>query len=190
MEYKDIIQKLGGIDGFMGSELQREYMFNLGVQSFCAAEIGTWKGLSAAIVGLGMSERKMRGKYYCVDTFESSNNELEKENTLDIFLQHIINFNLSDILIPIKGFSYDINVWKLIPHGLDFIYIDGSHETPAVIQDTLLYLHKVRNGGLILYHDYTWQTVREAIDHLIQIKLIRLVEFFDDFAVCTPVHHV
>ena len=44
---------------------------------------------------------------------------------------------------------------NLIPDGsLDFVYIDGDHTAKGVILDLLIWLPKVRCGGLVLGDDY------------------------------------
>lgn len=38
--------------------------------------------------------------------------------------------------------------------SLDFVYIDGNHTLPYVVQDIFLWERKVRHGGIIAGHDY------------------------------------
>jgi len=196
MNYKEYDDKIRTIIGFMGSERQREYMFELGKQSICAAEIGTWKGLSASIVGFGMLEGNNNGKYYCIDTFESTycNKDCGEivaeyyvvgENTWKTFNQLIDNFNLQDIIVPIRGYSYHIDTLKQIPNNLDFLYIDGNHESEAVLLDTILYASKVKLNGLILYHDHTFDSVQNAIKQAIELKIISFIDVIDDFGIYT-----
>jgi len=185
MNYSDISEKIAIVQGFMGSERQREYMFELGKRCNCAAEIGTWKGLSASIVGLGMLEGNNNGKYYCIDTFESSNTELDDENTWEEFNKVINDLNLNNILIPVVGYSYNPKVWSQIPNGLDFVYIDGDHEPESILQDTVLYVPKVKTGGLIIYHDHTWDQIQTAVKQAIKWKIITLMEEIDDCGIYT-----
>lgn len=221
MEYKDIKPLIESIPdfGWMSSERQREYMFNLGKVTTCAAEIGTYKGLSAAIVGLGMKnseDNTIDRTYYCIDSFESSNVELDGRNTWDCFLSNMAIIGLyvsTEIIInkggytlthnqptveepksgikPIIGFSYQEIIPKCISVGpiLDWIYIDGSHETPDVLQDIELYHPKVKEGGLLLFHDHTWTSVRKAVDIAVRKNLIEVVEIFDDFGVYKKVNN-
>lgn len=213
MEYKDIKPLIDSIPdfGWMSSERQREYMFNLGKVTTCAAEIGTYKGLSAAIVGLGMKDaedKETHRSYYCIDTFYSSNVELDGLETFEAFIKNMktvgvfvapelkvlksgsgiggweddtIKTERSGIQ-PIIGFSYQSIVTNIVPL-LDWIYIDGSHETPDVLHDIELYHPKVKEGGLLLFHDHTWPSVRKAVDIAVRKNLIEVVEIFDDFGV-------
>ncbi len=59
--------------------------------------------------------------------------------------------------------------------SLDFAYIDGDHCFDPVMQDLICWARKVRNGGLIMLHDYAafWQGgVRYAVDAYTQCHLI------------------
>ncbi len=60
--------------------------------------------------------------------------------------------------------------------SLDFVHIDGDHAFDMVMQDLILYVHKVRKGGMILIHDYFnfYQGgVVKAIDAYTECHLIR-----------------
>lgn len=51
--------------------------------------------------------------------------------------------------------SQDPNVWGLIEDGsVDFLNIDGDHTFDAAVLDIIHYAPKVREGGLVLVHDY------------------------------------
>ena len=58
--YRDYESEISKVEGMMHSYAQKEYMFDLGIQSQTAAEIGSWKGLSAAIVAMGMKQRETK----------------------------------------------------------------------------------------------------------------------------------
>lgn len=185
MNYSNVSTIINKVNGFMGSEAQREFMFNLGKVTENAAEIGSFKGLSAVIVLLGMvsSNRIKSPKYYCIDTFEASNVELNKESTLDEFKRVTSEIDKYNIIQIVQGYSDNVDVINKVPNNLDWIYIDGSHETNDVIKDIMIYQHKVKKNGLMLFHDYTWETVKKAIDYCEQLNLIQHVTDFDDFAV-------
>lgn len=184
MLYKDIEEKVNSLNGFMGSIAQREFMFNLGKMSKLGAEIGSFKGLSAFIVGSGMSLNG--GSYYCIDTFKAENPELQDEDTFIAFSQAIKG--LEHIIKPVMALSCDQKALVTVPNNLDFVYIDGAHDEENVWKDTVNYYDKVRKGGLLLFHDHTWVTVKAGIDRAIkdlaaQGAILELVYFEDDFGV-------
>ena len=185
MNYSQVSNYLQSVNGFMGSEAQREFMFNLGKMTNKAAEIGSYKGLSASIVVLGMiSSNKLEvPSYYCIDTFESSNIELNDESTLNEFTNALKNIDQYGIVKVLKGYSTDKEILELVPNDLDWIYIDGSHETDDVIKDIELYVDHIKDEGLLLFHDHTWESVIKAINKKVEDGLISLVCFFDDFGV-------
>ncbi len=43
---------------------------------------------------------------------------------------------------------------KFEDESLDFVHIDGDHAFDMVMQDLIFYVPKVRQGGMILVHDY------------------------------------
>ncbi len=47
--------------------------------------------------------------------------------------------------------------------SIDFIFLDGCHDTPAVLADIAAWLPKVRPGGWIAGDDYGWAGVKEAV---------------------------
>jgi predicted O-methyltransferase YrrM len=187
MNYSDIKHKFNTVNGFMGSEAQREFMFNLAKMTNCAAEIGSYKGLSACIVLAGMSDtnRALPPRYYCIDTFEASNTELESESTLEEFTNAVKEFDPRSLHYKIlKGFSGDPHVLDQIKdETLEFLYIDGSHETEDVLNDVILYHSKIVRGGLYLFHDFTWDTVRAAVDSAAIGGILEPICRMDDFGV-------
>jgi methyltransferase family protein len=48
--------------------------------------------------------------------------------------------------------------------SLDFVFIDGCHETAAVLQDISVWLPKIAKGGILAGDDYGFDSVRRAID--------------------------
>lgn len=82
---------------------------------------------------------------------------------------------------------------------LDFIYIDGDHSLPFVIQDIWQWSRKVRSGGVISGHDYfctrppairnTVCHVQPAVDACAQVMGIAKVFIFGGEAVRGDMDH-
>lgn len=51
-----------------------------------------------------------------------------------------------------NDYSYKVNN-KFIDASIDFIFIDGSHIYEDVKQDYELYISKIKEGGLLFFHD-------------------------------------
>jgi predicted O-methyltransferase YrrM len=55
------------------------------------------------------------------------------------------------------GFSQE-ELRKLPLDTYDIIYIDGSHAGPHVLEDAVLSLRLLKDGGLIIFDDYFWNS--------------------------------
>ena len=55
------------------------------------------------------------------------------------------------------GYSNDptvvYNSRKLLPHGIDVLFIDGDHKYESILTDWLLYSPLVKKGGIVAFHD-------------------------------------
>jgi len=64
-----------------------------------------------------------------------------------------------------------------VPDGLDWAYVDASHDRPAVARDLDLWYPKVRKGGLFMGHDYGGEyteQVKPAVDRFLRGKGLKL----------------
>ena len=149
-------------EGWISSESNREYFYEAGKEITTGCEIGTFKGLSACLIGFHLKDTP-GGKYYCIDTFESTGNDQKPEYTFPEWKKNIDDAGLSDVCVPIKGWSTDKAVIAKIPDELDFIFVDGDHTADAVYADAVTYWPKLRSGGRMAFHDSTWDSVKEGI---------------------------
>ncbi len=46
--------------------------------------------------------------------------------------------------------------------SIDYLHIDGSHAMVSAVEDVLLYVRKVRPGGIVLFDDIEWETTAPA----------------------------
>lgn len=71
---------------------------------------------------------------------------------------------LEDNLAPYKNFTYiegfSVDSFKTFNHNgqtkefLDFVYIDGEHETKYVLEDAINSFHCLKSGGIMAFDDY------------------------------------
>jgi hypothetical protein len=87
----------------------------------------------------------------CVDPWiPYGANTQEKEDSL---YEHTIK-RLEGMNVDVKRMT-SLEASRIIPDGsLDFVYIDALHDFNSVMMDILLWVPKVRSGGIISGHDY------------------------------------
>lgn len=94
--------------------------------------------------------------------------------------------------IDATGRARQVRVWrerssdalpKLLENwrgALDYVYIDGSHEAPDVLFDSVLALELLKVGGILIWDDYQWRggagvhAPRLAIDAVLGVHQERL----------------
>lgn len=137
----------------------RELFFPLLVETLglkTGAEIGVDKGDFSALILENTSIEKM----YCIDPwiddfgsncrpgyFDKSGNVRMKQ-AYDKLKPYVDNGRAE--LVRATG----LEASKILPSGLDFIYIDGDHSLEGVFYDVYEWTPKVKIGGIISGHDY------------------------------------
>lgn len=132
-------------------------------------ELGTWKGRSAAFMGVEIINS---GKEILLDTVDHfigveprTNLPVQRVRFVKSYREALEN------LRPV------MNVVRIIPvdtaeaaglyedNSLDFVFIDGNHARPFVTKDIHLWYPKVKSGGIFAGHDYTSHIgVKRAVD--------------------------
>lgn len=147
-----------GINGFL-SDPEKHYLYKLGFEIKKYGEIGSFKGLSAILVGLGMLESgKKNFQIFCIDTFEMTNNEkkgLDPDYTYDAFIENISKFpEIKEKIKIVRGYSDQVR--SQVPDKyFDVFFIDGDHTYEGVSEDYKNYKKKLKLGGLMIFHDYS-----------------------------------
>ena len=68
--------------------------------------------------------------------------------------------------------DYSRRASLVVPDGLDFVYIDASHDELSVVIDIACWFPKVRTGGIISGHDYgNSNPVQRAVDRMFGDKV-------------------
>ncbi len=109
-------------------------------------EIGVDKGAYTAILcDVGM-------KVYGVDPYVNYDEYKRPAGYKSTYEEAIQNLKGKNCKI-IRSFSHEA-VKKFKDETIDFVYIDGNHTLPYVVQDIFLWERKVRIGGVVSGHDY------------------------------------
>lgn len=79
-----------------------------------------------------------------------------------------------------RGYSSSI-VPTFSDDSFDLIYVDGNHESPYVLEDAILCLRKVKNGGYILFDDTQCPKVQKALTLFVPLyqSSIQRIEHLD-----------
>lgn len=123
-------------------------------------EIGSYMGRSASLIGQVAQDKGF--EFVCVDNFvtgfEDKSVQQELRNNLDRNKVRYVLFEMYSRRAA-KLFDY---------HEVDFVFIDGDHRYEGCFEDINLWLPRVKQNGLVAFHDYnsSWIGVRKAVDEI------------------------
>lgn len=105
-----------------------------------------------------------------IDTFEGSIEHKIRNQDFPLMLKNFaenIKPYAEKVLIK-QGYS-QIVLREFKPSSFHFIYIDGSHQAPDVLEDTLLSWRLLKKDGILIFDDYSWG--EEFDDPLLRPKM-------------------
>lgn len=125
-------------------------------------EIGSYLGASTCFLALGCQLNY--SKVYAIDTWTNISMSEGCRNTFNEFIRNTAP--LQQWIIPLQGLSKDVA--QSFDGGIDLLFIDGDHSYEGASSDLEMWLPKVKNGGVVVLHDYCWSKgVRRAVrEHL------------------------
>lgn len=131
-------------------------------------EVGSWKGRSAAFMGVEIINSNKHIRFECVDHFRGSS---EHANDPDVRGGILLQTFLRNVA-PVGRVIHVVNLPSLeavlaYPDAsLDFVLIDASHEYEHVLADIQAWLPKIKPGGVIAGDDYGWPGVHRACNEV------------------------
>lgn len=143
------------------------------IDEYHFVEIGSWKGKSSTYMAVEILNSGKRIKFDCVDTWNGSEEHLDKNNNSYEPLLEIPNGLYNEFLKNIEPVKSVINPIRMSSieasklykdNSLDFIFIDGAHDYFNVKQDVEHWFPKIKVGGYITGDDYAWPSVSNAVD--------------------------
>ena len=111
-------------------------------------EIGSWKGRST--VWLAEGARLAGQRVHAIDRHTQSLED-PLANTLAEFLQNIERAGVADVIEPLVMSSADAAA--VVGGPVELLFIDGDHSLEGVRRDAEIWLPRVMNGGLVMFHD-------------------------------------
>ena len=127
-------------------------------------EIGSYEGASAVYMIKYLSSMN-GGRVVCIDTWEGGVehalvNMSNVEKTFDANVIHAICEGDNKVSVEKIKSSSLVALSKMIADGrlsfFDMVYIDGSHQAPDVLVDSVLSFQLLKKGGLMVFDDYLW----------------------------------
>lgn len=150
-----------------------------------ALEIGVYRGSSLAIIAAATdADAVVYGvdPWLATEAYESNTPISGKINTfIDSLDWNLLHTNVCNLMREKFGDKVKIirqtaeDAWSdLNMLTLDFIHIDGNHDTKLVSKDFALYVPMVRPGGIIVVDDTDWPSVQAAFPvlHRHQVELV------------------
>lgn len=138
-------------------------------------EVGTWKGTSAAYLGVEIVNSGKKIALHCVDTWEGAPEHLDKNNqfyepileTPGLLYEEFIKNTepLKDVITPLKMTSHEASR-LYADNSLPFVFLDAAHDYENVKQDILDWWPKIKPGHILAGHDIYHNGVRTAVNEI------------------------
>lgn len=130
------------------------------------AEIGVFEASTSTHLLRSFPQLRL----FCVDPFvDYSEHEIDRTTEKMSACESITRQKLAafaDRVVLLKDFSVSAAP-SVQDDSLDFVFIDAIHTYEAVLEDLTAWYPKVRSGGLVAGHDFSWQGVKEAVEEFI-----------------------
>lgn len=188
-----LAESIGNISGWCS--LEKAYhifdtVYSLEKPNVRCVELGIFAGRSLAAFGLALMARDLGGAVYAVDSWShkvsQENNDPEKDYENIEYWTNVDNQAIKDECYSMCN-NLNINKFvrilemdtvrayqKIIP-DIDVLHIDANHSEWDSTRDVLLYVDKVKDGGIIYMDDEDWDTTQTA-QKFLNIKCDRIGE--------------
>jgi len=124
-------------------------------ENILIAEIGSWKGLSTAVLAKAIADHN--GKVFAIDHWMGNEgvplHKIAKTKDIySIFKRNMISSGVWNIVYPLVMDSQTAS--KIFRDGiLDLVFIDADHRYESVKKDISSWLPKLKKGGILSGHD-------------------------------------
>ena len=163
------------IQGWFDYQKHYTNMVNQAAEGSHFVEIGSWKGKSSSYMAVEIVNSGKNIRFDCVDTWGGSLEHQPGGSHVDQFVVDGTLFNhFVENMKPVEGRytavkNTSVEAAKIYTDAsLDFVFIDAAHDYDSVKADIQAWLPKVKLGGWIGGHDYTWnEGIRRACNELL-----------------------
>jgi len=116
-------------------------------------ELGTHKGTSFFSFCQAAKDGKIRTKLYAVDTWKGDKHTGFYDDSIFQAVSDIMSSYYKKINANLMRMTFDEALPSFPDASIDILHIDGLHTYKAVKHDFDTWLPKVKNDGIILFHD-------------------------------------
>ena len=134
-------------------------------------EVGSWKGKSAAFMGVEIANSGKEISLLCVDHWKGSDEDAHKadpdrKRLFSLFKENIAPLIKAHVQIkPIRSDSAQA-AHLFEDESVDFVWIDAAHDYDSVKADIQAWWPKVKQGGTIGGDDLPMVGVNQAVTEL------------------------
>ena len=144
---------------------------------FHFVEIGSWKGTSAAFMGVEIINSGKKVKFDCIDTWEGSEEHLNpksscyeplletKDGPFNVFLENIKP--VRSVINIIRKTSAEASCMYQ-DNSLELVFIDAAHDYNNVCLDINAWLPKLKYNGILAGHDISFADVEKAVNLILK----------------------
>ena len=154
-------------------------------------EIGVFEGHTTFNMVAALAPQLATYKHIAIDPYGESD-DLEEDvvsKAGSVFKSNLEEFELKDRIEFINKKSWD-GLIDLHQRGMkaDFIYIDGDHRAPAVLEDLVLSFNLLKKGGILLCDDCVfWRN--EKLQNMPKLAVDAFVNCYLDKMELVPLPH-
>jgi predicted O-methyltransferase YrrM len=118
-------------------------------------ELGCYVGWTSAHLAVGLADNGSAARLWCLDY---------DARFLDAARGNLARLGLADRVEWVQGLSLDPATLDRLPHEIDLLFIDTSHEYQPTLDELVAYAPRLAPGGCIALHDSLSQDgVRRAL---------------------------
>jgi predicted O-methyltransferase YrrM len=132
-------------------------------------EVGVWKGKSACYMAVEIVNSGKTIRFDCVDNWDlvEGQQDIDPEEYAGLYESFLASIEpVHHIITPVRMLSEEASQ-QYADGSLDFVFIDAAHDYENVRKDILAWLPKIKPGGTLAGHDYTYsENVKRAVDEI------------------------
>ncbi|MDI3545103.1 MAG: 1-O-methyltransferase [Rikenellaceae bacterium] len=148
------------------TKIERLLLYKLALslkENSVIVEIGSYLGASASFLASAAKEKNHI--VFCVDTWKNDAMSEGERDTFDEFCKN--TQHLQKYIRTLRGKSVEIA--KTFNNEIDLLFIDGDHSYEGVRADVEAWLPKVKDGGIVVFHDIGWaEGVQRVVNEYIK----------------------